>query len=348
MSFVDQVEIVVVGGGGGNGCSAMFQPPYHRHPLRTGGNGGDGGDVSLLADSQLATLLDFQFQHEFRAERGRHGSGNNKTGRCGASRIVRVPLGTVVYDAESGDLLRDLIEPGRRLVVAKGGAGGLGNANASRSTPGQPGTERRLRLELKLIADVGLIGFPNAGKSSLLARISTARPKIASYPFTTKNPVLGVVSLGIGRSFVACDIPGLIEGAHQGRGLGIQFLRHVERTRLLVHVIDMAGVDGRDPIEAHDHINAELAAYSPGLARRPQVIAANKMDLPAARATLPRFRAQRQGPLVAISCATGKGIPELLQVLWDRLQGLGPRTPSRISEAADSSVAGRPRGSDAP
>jgi len=291
MLFIDQAEIVVAAGAGGNGCSAMFKEPYQRHPRRTGGNGGEGGDVILLADPQLATLLDFQFKHEFRAERGRHGGGNNKTGRDGADALVRVPLGTVVYDAESGRLLRDMSTAGQQLVLAVGGKGGLGNANAPAASPGKPGAELRLRLELKLIADVGLIGFPNAGKSSLLSRISTARPKIAAYPFTTKAPMLGVVSVGVGRSFVACDIPGLIEGAHQGKGLGFQFLRHIERTRLLVHLIDMAAIDGRDPVAAYAQINSELASYSPALAGRPQLIVANKIDLPEAREYLARFRA---------------------------------------------------------
>ena len=319
MLFVDQAEILVAAGAGGDGCSAMFKEPYQRYPRRTGGNGGDGGDVSLIAEPQLSTLLDFQFKHEFRAERGRHGSGNNKTGRRGADCVVQVPVGTVIYDADAGHLLRDLAEPGQRLLVARGGTGGFGNANAPTATPGKPGPARRLRLELKLLADVGLIGFPNAGKSSLLGRISTAKPKVAAYRFTTKTPVLGVVSLGIGRSFVACDIPGLIEGAHEGKGLGFQFLRHIERTRLLVHLIDMAATEGRDPVDAFHRINAELSAYSPALVKRPQIVAANKMDLPEARANLRRFRAALHLPVVPISCATSAGISALIQAAWEQL-----------------------------
>lgn len=327
--FVDQARIIVVGGAGGNGCSAMFKAPFSRYPRPSGGNGGDGGDVILIADPQLTTLLDFQFRHEFRGGRGRHGSGNTKTGRGGADCEVRVPCGTVVFDAGTTELLRDLVVAQQRLVVAEGGRGGAGNGTTSSktATPGRPGTERALRLELKLIADVGLIGFPNAGKSSLLARISTARPTIAAYPFTTKTPVLGVVSAGVGRSFVACDIPGLIEGAHEGRGLGIQFLRHIERTRLLAHLVDMAAVDGRDPVEDFTRINEELAAYSMPLSRRPQIVIANKMDLPEAQEHLRRFQARHRETIVPISCATMAGISQLIQTMWASVQTLEAPAP---------------------
>ena len=320
MQFVDQAQILVRGGAGGNGCSALFTPPGSRHPFRMGGDGGDGGDVVLLADPQLATLLDFQFRHEFKAGRVAHGTGNTKTGRRGEACLVRIPVGTLVVDADLGAQLRDFVVPYERLTVAHGGRGGAGNARVRNATPGRPGEEKRLRLELKLIADVGLIGFPNAGKSSLLARISTARPKIAAYPFTTTSPVLGIVSAGEEGSFAACDIPGLIEGAHTGRGMGMQFLRHIERTRLLVHIVDLAGVDGRDPIQDVAAINAELAAYSQVLAARPQIIAANKLDLPEAQARLAAFKAAMGGaPVVELSCVTGKGLPELIRALQRRL-----------------------------
>ena len=319
MQFVDHAQILVIAGAGGNGCSALFTPPFSRHPFRMGGDGGDGGDVVLIADPQLTTLLDFQFRHEFKAGRGGHGSGNTRTGRRGEDRLIRVPVGTVVFDADTGAQFRDFVVPYERLTIAHGGRGGYGNAHVRETTPGRPGQERRLRLELKLIADVGLIGFPNAGKSSLLSRISTARPKIAAYPFTTTSPVLGVVSVGEDGAFVACDIPGLIEGAHAGRGMGMQFLRHVERTRLLVHVVDLAGVDGRDPAQDVAAINAELAAYSPVLAGRPQIIAANKLDLPEAQERLACFRAAMKVPVMEMSCATGKGIPELIRALQRRL-----------------------------
>ena len=298
MWFVDHAQITVRAGDGGRGCAAFAQPPYTRTPYPDGGDGGDGGDVILRTDPNIATLLDFHFCHEFTAGRGGHGGSNRKTGKRGSDCMIRVPVGTVLHDVDAAAILRDLARQGDEVLVAKGGRGGLGNAarNASGAwTPrggrqtltrealaGGHGEERRLLLELKLIADVGIVGFPNAGKSSLLSRISTARPKVAAYPFTTRYPVLGVVDVQGRGSFVACDIPGLIEGAHEGRGLGIQFLRHIERTRLLIHLIDMAAVDGRDPAQAYHALNEELAAYSPSLPSKPQVIVANKMDLPQA------------------------------------------------------------------
>ena len=320
MWFVDHAKIAVKAGDGGRGCSAFAQPPYTRFPYPDGGGGGDGGDVIVRTDHNIATLLDFQFRHEFSATRGGHGGGNRKTGRRGQDRVIRVPVGTVIREATSGDILRDLTQPDEEVMVALGGRGGVGNATAAEATPGQAGERRWLLLELKLIADVGLVGFPNAGKSSLLARISTARPKIAGYPFTTRYPVLGVVQVERWGSFVACDIPGLIEGAHEGRGLGIQFLRHVERTRLLVHVVDVAGVDGRDPCQAYARLNEELAAYSPRLRQRPQLVVANKMDLPQAQANLQTFRAAVPEPVIPISCATGAGVSELIETVWRRLQ----------------------------
>ncbi len=323
MLFVDQAEILVVAGAGGDGCRALDRQPFTRYARPSGGNGGDGGDVVVVADPQLSTLLDFQFRHEFKAQRGRHGSGKNKTGKRGADCLIRVPAGTVLADAEHGHVLRDLVTPHERLVVARGGAGGAGSANARYASPGAPGEQRRLRLELKLIAAVGLIGFPNAGKSSLLARMSTARPKIAAYPFTTTTPVLGVVSAGTDEAFVACDIPGLIEGAHEGRGLGIQFLRHIERTRLLLHVIDMAAVDGRDPVASFHQLNAEMTAYASVLGERPQLVVANKMDLTDSQEQLKRFQAAITGiEVVPVSCATTAGISQLIQLVWQQLQRL--------------------------
>ncbi|HEX9780335.1 MAG TPA: Obg family GTPase CgtA [bacterium] len=324
MWFVDQATITVHAGDGGRGCAAFSQPPYTRAPYPDGGNGGDGGDVLIAADHNIATLLDFQFRHEFRGGRGGHGSGNNRTGRCGADCVIRVPAGTLIKDRTSGELLRDLRRANERVTVAAGGRGGVGNANASEAQPGGEGERRELLLELKLIADVGLVGFPNAGKSSLLARISTAKPKIASYPFTTRYPVLGVVRLDPERVFVACDIPGLIEGAHAGRGLGFQFLRHIERTRILVHVVDCAGEEHGEPAAAFARLNEELAAYSPALAARPQVVAANKMDLPDARDRLDGLRAALGRDVHPISCATGYGVPELMEEVWRTLSALAP------------------------
>ena len=335
MWFVDQAQITVKAGDGGRGCLAFAQPPYIRFPYPDGGDGGDGGDVIVQADPNIATLLDFHFRHAFTGGRGGHGSSNNKSGKRGEGLVIRVPVGTLIHDADSGMVLRDLSRHGDQVVIAKGGRGGLGNAThsawqtpAARSesrgtqeaTPGSPGERRRITLELKLIADVGIIGLPNAGKSSLLSRISTARPKVGAYPFTTRYPVLGVVNADGQGSFVACDIPGIIEGAHEGRGLGFQFLRHIERTRLLVHLVDVAAVDGHDPVEAFRQLNHELAAYSAALPSKPRLVVANKLDLPQARANLQAFEQALQQPIWPISCATGAGIPALIHAIWRELK----------------------------
>lgn len=327
MWFVDHAQITVKAGDGGRGCSAFAQPPYTRSPYPDGGDGGDGGDIIVRADPNIATLLDFHFRHEFAAGRGHHGSGNRKTGKRGESLVIRVPAGTVIHDAAAGTTLRDLAQAGQELILAKGGRGGLGNATVTEATAGTPGQRRTVVLELKLIADVGIIGCPNAGKSSLLARVSTAHPKIGAYPFTTRYPVLGVVEVGGETSFVACDIPGLIEGAHAGRGLGMQFLRHIERTRLLVHLIDMAAVDGGDPIAAFHQINQELEAYGHDLQAKPQLLVANKLDLPEAAVNLERFQRAVRQPVLSISCATGQGIPALIQAIWKALTLLEPVKP---------------------
>jgi len=342
MRFVDLAKITVKAGDGGRGCSAFAQPPYTRFPYPDGGDGGDGGDVIVRADPNVATLLDFQFRHEFKAGRGGHGGANTKTGKRGQGCLIRVPVGTVIREAADGPALSDLTGSGDEVIVARGGRGGYGNASRSTSlrlasraksrdasraaaeaTPGEDGEQRELILELKLIADAGIVGFPNAGKSSLLRRLSTARPNVGAYPFTTRYPVLGVVEAPGRGSFVACDIPGLIEGAHEGKGLGIQFLRHIERTRVLVHVVDLAGVDGRDPVDAYHGLNEELAAYHESLASKPQVIAANKMDLPAAREQLERFSRAVGGRVLPVSCATGEGIPALIEAVWEALQQHG-------------------------
>ncbi len=322
MWFVDRAHITVKAGDGGRGCASFCQPPYIRYPSPDGGDGGDGGDVILQSDQNVATLLDFHFRHEFKAGRGGHGGSNTKTGKRGEDLTIRVPVGTVVQDARSHAVLRDLAAGGERFVIATGGRGGVGNAAADEAMPGGSGERREIALELKLIADVGIIGFPNAGKSSLLARISTARPKVGAYPFTTRYPVLGVVSVGERDSFVACDIPGLIEGAHAGKGLGIQFLRHIERTRLLVHMVDVAAVDGRDPVEAFRQLNNELASYSPALIDKPQLLVANKIDLPEGRARLDAFKQALGEPVLAVSTATGEGIPELLKAIRRMLQSM--------------------------
>src|SRR5438093_8049638 len=286
--FIDEVKIYVKAGDGGNGCLAFRREKYVPRGGPSGGDGGRGGDVYLVATPHQNTLLHFRFNPEHKAERGRHGEGSNRSGHEGQSIDLQTPVGTVVYDAESGEKLHDFTAPGERFLVAHGGRGGRGNARFATSThqapkehePGRPGEERRLRLELKLLADEGLIGFPNAGKSTLISRISAARPKIADYPFTTLEPQLGVVSIDGGdKSFVVADIPGLIEGAHLGHGLGIQFLRHIERTRVLLHLIDVSGMSERDPVEEFHAIGSELAEHSPDLPKKPKIIVAAKMDV---------------------------------------------------------------------
>jgi GTP-binding protein len=333
MWFVDQAEIMVKAGDGGRGCASFAHPPYTRYPYPDGGDGGDGGNVVLVSDPNVATLLDFHFKHEFAATRGRHGGSNTKTGKRGDDLVIRVPVGTVVWDLDLGEAVRDLAAPQEQAVIAQGGKGGLGNASLQEAQPGGGGERRRLRLELKLIADVGIVGFPNAGKSSLLARISTAKPKVGAYPFTTRYPVLGVVQVEGRGSFVACDVPGLIEDAHQGKGLGMQFLRHIERTKVLLHVVDVAAVDGRNPGEAYHQLNRELSLYNALLERRPQLVAANKMDLAEARANLPAFERAVGMTVWPISSATGEGLSALLEAVWHTLH---PESPTPNAEESDA------------
>lgn len=326
--FIDQVEIRVKAGDGGNGILAFRREKFVPRGGPSGGDGGRGGDVVMVASSHHNTLLHFRFNPEHKAERGRHGEGSNKKGRDGASIDIATPVGTVVYDAETGDLLHDLIEAGDRYVVARGGRGGRGNARFATSThqapteheDGKPGEDRRLRLELKLLADVGLVGFPNAGKSTLISRISAARPKIADYPFTTLEPNLGVVSSDddVFRTFVVADIPGLIEGAHEGHGLGIQFLRHVERTRLLAHLVDVSEFSGRKPVEDFNIVMRELASFSEELVKKPMIVVATKIDAAQDSKRLASLRAlaKRRGlPFFKISSVTGEGIPELKRAM---------------------------------
>src|SRR3954449_3786554 len=288
--FVDRVTINVRGGDGGNGCLAFRREKYVPRGGPSGGDGGHGGWVYVVASPHVNTLINYRFHPEFDAERGDHGQGSNRTGHSGADLELAVPIGTLVYEKTGGDpplqLLADLSHEGDRVLVAKGGRGGLGNARFATSTnraprkvqPGEAGEEKRLRLELKLLADVGLVGFPNAGKSTLISRISAARPKIADYPFTTLTPNLGVVRMSEDRSFVVADIPGLIEGAHRGLGLGHQFLRHLERTKVLVHIVDVSSATGRDPATDLDTVRHELELFSGELAGKPQLVAANKID----------------------------------------------------------------------
>jgi GTPase len=320
--FIDEVRILVKAGGGGNGCLAFRREKYVPRGGPSGGDGGRGGDVVMVSTEHRNTLLQFRYNPEHTAQRGRHGEGSNRTGAEGRSIEVEVPVGTIVYDEATGERLYDFTQAGERFTVARGGRGGKGNARFATSThqaptehePGRPGEEKRLRLELKLLADVGLVGFPNAGKSTLISRISAARPKIADYPFTTLEPNLGVVELPDYRSFVVADIPGLIEGAHLGHGLGIQFLRHIERTRLLVHLVDVSETTGRDPVHDFDTVMEELARFSPQLVEKPMIVAASKMDIaqdPARVEALRRHAAGRGLPYFEISSATGLGIEKL-------------------------------------
>lgn len=312
----------------------------------SGGDGGHGGDVVLVATVHQNTLLRYRFNPEHKAERGRHGEGSNRTGADGASMELPVPVGTVVYHAGTGVQLHDFTAAGERFVVVRGGRGGRGNARFATSTnqaptrcePGHPGEEQRLRLELKLLADVGLVGFPNSGKSTLISRISAARPKIADYPFTTLEPHLGVVRLPDERTFVVTDIPGLIEGAHEGHGLGTRFLRHVERTRLLAHLVDVSEASGRQPDDDFRVVLNELASFSPELARKPMMVVATKMDVaqdPARVEALRQSAAARGLPFYAISSVTGQGLQELIHAMAERV--LVP--PTRITVTAGSDPA---------
>ncbi|MGD1091126.1 MAG: GTPase ObgE [Bryobacteraceae bacterium] len=329
--FIDEVKIYVKAGDGGNGCLAFRREKYVPRGGPSGGDGGRGGDVTLVASQHYNTLLHFRFNPEHKAERGRHGEGSNRTGRDGVSVDVATPVGTIVYDADTGELLHDFTQAGDRFIVARGGRGGKGNARFATSThqaptehePGFPGEERRLRLELKLLADVGLVGFPNAGKSTLISRISAAHPKIADYPFTTLEPNLGVVSIGdpaSERTFVVADIPGLIEGAHLGHGLGTQFLRHVERTRLLVHLVDVSESTGRDPAHDFEVVMDELASFSEELVKKPMIVVATKLDAaqdPERIRSLETVATQRGLPFLKISSVTGEGVEALKRAMAD-------------------------------
>ena len=327
--FVDEVDIHVIAGSGGNGCLSFRREKFVPRGGPDGGDGGGGGSVYVAAIATKNTLVDFRFHPDFKARHGQHGQGSNRTGRTAPDLDVTVPIGTLVYEKGEGEarLLADLAEQGQRVLVARGGRGGRGNARFVSSTnraprrtePGESGEEKFLRLELKLLADVGLIGFPNAGKSTLISRISAARPKIADYPFTTLAPNLGVVSLSDDRSFVVADVPGLIKGAHEGHGLGDRFLRHVERTKVLVHLVDVSGASGRDPVEDFDTIQEELRVFDPHVAAKPQIVAANKIDAlddPAALERLTRHVRARKLPLIPISGVRGDGLPQLLEAAW--------------------------------
>ena len=334
--FVDEAKILVRGGKGGNGCMSFRREKFVPRGGPDGGNGGAGGSVIMQADEALHTLLDLRYHTYNVADRGRHGKGKDMSGRRGDDRVIRVPLGTICREAESGAVLWDFQSQGERFVAARGGRGGRGNASFATSinraprqtTEGSAGEERWLRLELKLLADVGLLGFPNAGKSTLISRLSAATPKIAPYPFTTLTPNLGVVALPDYASCVVADIPGLVPDAHKGKGLGLDFLRHIDRTRVLVHLLDLGVQEGgRTPWEAFVSINHELACFRPDLAQRPQIVVASKMDLPDAQRRLPEMQRQfaAQGlDVVPISAVTGAGLEALVHRLAAELKAAAP------------------------
>ena len=322
--FIDKAKIYIKSGDGGNGMSSFRREKYVAKGGPDGGDGGRGGDIIFIADPNLNTLMDFRYKKKFAAKRAGDGHTNNKQGADGEDVVVKVPPGTLIKDEATGEVIADLTEADQKFIAAKGGRGGRGNARFVTSVHraptfaegGEPGMERNLLLELKLLADVGLVGYPSVGKSSMISKISAAKPEIAAYHFTTLTPVLGVVSLGAGHSFVVADIPGLIEGAHEGKGLGHDFLRHVERTKVIIHVLDISGLEGRDPIEDYQKINQELMLYNERLARRPQIVAANKMDLPEARENFTKIAEyiKKEGhEIFPVSAATGEGLPELVQ-----------------------------------
>jgi len=324
--FIDEADITVVAGAGGNGCVSFRREKYVPRGGPDGGDGGDGGSVYCHADESVNTLYHLAGRHHWRAGRAGHGMGRQRHGRNGQDLVVPVPPGTIIRDVDHDVVLKDLVEPGGRVCVATGGRGGLGNVHFATSThqspreatPGEPGQTRRLHLELKLIADVGLVGCPNAGKSTLLRRLSAARPKVAAYPFTTLEPVLGIVELSGGRRLIMADIPGLIEGAHRGAGLGDAFLRHIERTRVLLHMVDLCPPGG-DPAEHYRQINGELREYSPDLAGKPQIVGGSKLDLTESRQGLARLAGDAGVEVVGFSAATGEGLEALTEHLWRAL-----------------------------
>ena len=327
--FIDEIALYCRAGDGGNGCLSFRREAHVPRGGPDGGDGGAGGDVAILADSNLSNFAHLIGHKHWKAERGAHGQGKLKTGKSGSDATIRVPVGTLIYDQERGNLLRDLTANGDRVVIAAGGKGGRGNkhfATATNRAPrefegGEPGEERSVRLELKVLADVGLVGKPNAGKSTLLSRLTRATPEIASYPFTTKYPNLGIVHIGYDQSFVIADIPGLIEGAHEGVGLGHEFLRHVERTQVFVHLVEPAPQDESDPLDNYRNIREEVVLYNPELAERTEIVVVSKSELPEAAETAERLSKETGGQVLLISSVTGKGLPDLTKVILHELHG---------------------------
>ena len=321
MKFIDEAIITVQSGDGGRGCVSFRREKFIPRGGPDGGDGGKGGDVVFVATLRRRTLYQFRYRKRLKAKNGAHGQGKKKAGKNGEDLKIEIPLGTLVFNTETGHLIKDFVKPGEAFVIAKGGRGGQGNARFKSSTnraprfaqPGEPGETLTLKIELKLLADVGIIGLPNAGKSTLISAISSAQPKIASYPFTTLTPNLGVVQTDKGEPFVVADIPGLISGAHKGAGLGIQFLKHIERTRILVHLIDISSIDTNHPLDVYNTINMELALYSKNLAKKPQIVVLNKLDIPGAKKAADIFQSAAKGKRIElISAITGKGVDRLI------------------------------------
>ena len=347
--FIDEATIRVSAGGGGNGCVAFRREKFVPRGGPSGGDGGRGGDVIMESSERHNTLVHFRFNPEYKAQRGRHGEGSNRTGREGEDVVLKVPVGTIVYDAVSGEKVHDFSSPDDRIVIARGGRGGRGNAQFKTSThqapreheEGRPGEERTLRLELKLLADVGLVGFPNVGKSTLISRISAARPKIADYPFTTLEPNLGVVVFGDApheMSFVVADIPGLIEGAHEGAGLGTQFLRHIERTRLLVHLVDVSDASGRpDPVKDFAVIMKELSSFGAGLESKPMILVASKCDVAnqSKLTKLKRYAKSHGLELFPVSAVSGEGIVKLKYAMGEQVEEIRRAAPQAGSPSSN-------------
>ncbi len=343
--FIDEAKIRVKAGDGGNGCVAFRREKYVPRGGPSGGDGGKGGDIIMESSERHNTLVHFRFNPEYSAQRGRHGEGSNCTGREGEDILLKVPVGTIVYDDVTGEKIHDFSSPDDRMIIARGGRGGRGNAQFATSThqaprehePGRPGEEHVFRLELKLLADVALVGYPNVGKSTLISRISAARPKIADYPFTTLQPNLGVVAVGDAkeeRSFVVADIPGLIEGAHTGSGLGTQFLRHIERTRLLIHLVDVSDASGRtNPVKDVEVIMTELESFGAGLEMKPMIMVASKIDVANKEklAKLKRYCKKEGLELFPISAVTGKGIDELKYAMADKVEEVR-RSPEEVPQ----------------
>ena len=337
--LIDHAKIYVAGGNGGNGCQSVHKDLYHRKGVPDGGDGGPGGDIIVISDPNLHTLLDFRYnQHHF-ASKGTHGGSNKKFGRKGKNRVLKVPVGTIIKDADSGLVIRDLATPGEQVLVAKGGAPGKGSAKLREATQGELGQALTIILELKLVADVGIIGFPNVGKSTLVSRISKSHTKIAPYPFTTRSPKLGAVNF-YDDSFVVADMPGLIEGAHSGKGLGDRFLRHIERTSVLVHIVDVDPLDGADPASNFGKIEEELELYGENVYSKPRVIVANKMDMPGAEKNKEILEKKINKKVWPISALNGEGLDDLLKAIYTEIKNVKKKNEEDSSKDRDQSPYG--------